>query len=85
VIGGALSFFYFVSVGRSTMAEWIFCLFEIRYRLNFPCNEYLVLNTWIWRLKFCRRHHDEPIYCFLLIQLDMKEKVKIPNTLEYME
>jgi hypothetical protein len=46
---------------------------------SIPCIKYWDLEAEILP------HHDEPIYCFLLIQLDMKEKVKIPNTLEYME
>jgi hypothetical protein len=56
------------------MAEWIFCLFEIRYRLNFPYNKYLVLNTWIWRLKFCRRYHDEPIFCLFANSIGYERK-----------
>ncbi len=34
-------------------------------------------NTWIWRLKFCRRYHNEPYYWLFAISIGSERKSKI--------
>jgi hypothetical protein len=35
-------------------------LFQFPYKTPKSRNAIASLNTWIWRLKFCRRYHNEP-------------------------
>jgi hypothetical protein len=34
-------------------------------------------NTWIWRLKFCMRYHNEPYYSLFAITIGSERKSKI--------